>query len=750
MSTSGEEFKLIRTTALALAIFVTMLQSATLGAAEQQSPDRPWMDARLDADARCRLLLAAMTANEKLALIFGYFSTDAPWKNFKKPKDGLEQSAGYIGGIARLGIPALLETDAGIGVASQPGMNPRPGTALPSNLAIASSWDPDLAYAGGRMIGDEARRSGFNVMLAGGINLAREPRNGRNFEYGGEDPLLAANIVAGQIRGIQSNHIISTIKHFALNDQETNRTTLSVLTDERAARMSDLLAFELAIGLSKPGAVMCAYNRINAVYSCENPWLLDEVLKRDWAYKGFVMSDWGATHSTIPAANAGLDQESGFPFDASPYFADALKEAVEDGYVPTARLDDMTARILRSMFANGLFDDPLEAGDIDFETHARTCRTAAEEAMVLLKNDRHLLPLGRDVRSLLIVGSHADAGVLSGGGSSQVYPTGGVALLDSHVKGGPMVYFRSSPLKALAAHTSVRTVYDSGSDIKAAAALARHYDVVIVFAHQWSTEGIDGTMRLDEDQDALITALARVNSKTIVVLETGGPVLMPWIGKVSAVLEAWYPGSSGGEAIARVLTGEVNPSGRLPLTFPRSLDQLPRPQLDGYPEQRNARISVDYRIEGAAVGYKWFDHGHLEPLFPFGHGLSYSHFRVSNLGVDVGDQGVRVRFAVKNTGDRAGKYVAQLYVSPVGDVTALGWEAPKRLCGFRKVSLQRGESVEVSLPIEPRMLATYDTTAKSWVIEDADYDFALSADSRHALAHVHAHVPRLRLSKLLR
>ena len=738
----GEEYKLIRMTVLAVAILVATLQSAALGAAEQQPPDRPWMDARLDADSRSRLLLVAMTTDEKLALVFGYFSTDAPWKNFKKPKDGLEQSAGYIGGSARLGIPALLETDAGIGVASQPGTSPRLRTALPSNLAIAASWDPELAYAGGRMIGDEARRSGFNVMLAGGINLAREPRNGRNFEYGGEDPLLAANIVAAQIRGIQSNHVISTIKHFALNDQETNRTTLGVQIDERAARMSDLLAFELAIGLSQPGAVMCAYNRMNNVYSCENPWLLDEVLKRDWGYKGFVMSDWGATHSTIPAALAGLDQESGFPFDAAPYFADALKEAVEDGYIPAARLDDMTARILRSMFANGLFDHPSAAGDIDFETHARTSRTTAEEAMVLLKNAGHLLPLGRNVRSLLIVGSHADAGVLSGGGSSQVYPPGGVALLDSHVKGGPMVYFRSSPLQALAARTSARTAYDPGTDIKAAVALARHYDGVIVFAHQWSSEGVDGTMRLDEDQDALITALAGANPKTIVVLETGGPVQMPWIGKIPAVLEAWYPGSSGGEAIARVLTGEVNPSGRLPLTFPRSLDQLPRPQLDGYPEQRNARISVDYRIEGAAVGYKWFDRGDLEPLFPFGHGLSYSQFRLSSFGADVGDQGVRVRFAVKNTGDRAGKYVAQVYASPVGDATALGWEAPKRLCGFRKVSLQRGENSEVSLRIEPRMLAVYDNTAKRWVIEAADYDFALSADSRHTLAHVKVHVPR--------
>jgi beta-glucosidase len=719
---------------VAAAILMAFLQPVALGAAESALPDRPWMNPGLDADARTRLLLAAMTRDEKLALVFGYFSSDAPWKNFKRPAQGLEQAAGYIGGIARLGIAALAETDAGIGVASQPGVHPR--------LAVAASWDPELAYAGGRMIGNEARQSGFSIMLAGGINLAREPRNGRNFEYGGEDPLLAANIVAAQIRGIQSNHIISTIKHFAFNDQETNRTSLNVLIDERAARMSDLLAFEMAIKLSQPGAVMCAYNRVNDVYSCENPELLNDVLKKDWGYKGFVMSDWGATHSTIPAANAGLDQESGFPFDASPYFADALKEAVEDGYVPATRLDDMTGRILRSMFANGLFDAPVEAGNIDFEAHAQTSRTAAEESMVLLKNARHVLPLGANVRSVLIVGSHADVAVLCGGGSSQVYPPAGVAFQETRSGGWKEVYFRSSPMQALGARIPARIAYDPGSNIKAATALAGRYDTVIVFAHQWSTEGIDGTMRLDADQDALITELAKANPRTIVVLETGGPVLMPWIDEVPTVLEAWYPGSEGGEAIARVLTGEVNPSGRLPLTFPRSLEQLPRPQLDGFPGQRNARISVDYRIEGAAVGYKWFDRRRLEPLFPFGHGLSYSRFELSGLRAEAENGRVHVRFAVKNTGDRAGKYVAQVYVSPVGDAARLGWEAPKRLCGFGKVSLQRGQGDAVSLDIEPRMLAVYDNATGSWIIQEADYDFALSRDSRNSVAHVKVHVPR--------
>jgi beta-glucosidase len=594
----------------------------------------------------------------------------------------------------------------------------------------------------GRMIGNEARLSGFNVMLAGGVDLTREPRNGRNFEYGGEDPWLSATMVAAQIRGIQSNHIISTIKHYALNDQETNRTTLSVHIDDRSARMSDLLAFELAIEQSNPGAVMCAYNRVNDVYSCENAWLLNEVLKTDWGYKGFVMSDWGATHSTIPAAIAGLDQDSGYPFDASPYFADALKEAVEDGHVPQSRLDDMAVRILRSMFANGLFDDPVKAGDIDFKAHAEVARADAEGAMVLLKNDHELLPLSNDTKSIAIVGSHADVGVLSGGGSSQVYSIGGQRDRDSGIKRSTAVYFRSSPTQALAARSGARIAFDEGTDIQAAVKLATHSDVAIVFAHQWSAEGLDGTLRLDDDQDTLIRAVAKANSKTIVVLETGGPVLMSWIDKVAAVLEAWYPGTSGGEAIARVLTGEANPSGRLPVTFPKSLEQLPRPILDGYPEQKQARIIVDYTIEGAAVGYKWFDRKDFKPLYPFGYGLSYSDFTYSGLSADVGDNRLRVRFAMKNTGRRQGKNVAQVYLSPVQPNMIDGWEAPKRLGGFQKVNLQPGESSDVNLDVDPRLLAVYDSAQKKWVIAEGDYRVTLCKDARTPVASTTVHLSR--------
>jgi beta-glucosidase len=725
-----------------LCLFLLPLAAlASVCGAQTPATTKPWMNASASPDQRARLLLQAMTQDEKLTLVFGYFSSDAPWKNFSRPQEGLTQSAGVVPGVARLGIPVQRETDAGIGVASQPGEHPRLRTSLPSNLATAATWDPDLAFAGGRMIGNEARLSGFNVMLAGGINLARDPRNGRNFEYGGEDPWLASNMVAAQIRGIQSNHILSTIKHYALNDQETSRTTLSVHIDEASARMSDLLAFQLAIEQADPGAVMCAYNRINGVYSCESDWLLNGVLKSDWGYKGYVMSDWGATHSTIPAANAGLDQESGYPFDASPYFSDALREAVENGHVTQARLDDMVTRILRSMFDKGLFDDPVAIADIDFPAHAAIARADAEGAMVLLKNERRLLPLSRGIKSIALIGSHADVGVLSGSGSSQVYSADGQFVVDiAGADPGHMIYFRDSPLQALAAHSAAQLVYDEGTDIKAATKLAARSEVVIVFAHQWATEGMDGTLRLDDDQDALIESLAKANANTIVVLETGGPVLMPWIGRVAAVLEAWYPGSRGGEAIARVLTGEVNPSGRLPITFPRSLAQLPRPVLDGYPEKPKARFDVDYGIEGAAVGYKWFDRKGFNPLFAFGSGLSYSRFALSHLGADLDASHLAIRFAVKNIGDRAGQTVAQIYVAPLHMAAGAAWEAPKRLCGFKKVSLQAGESSDITLEVEPRLLAVYQPATKLWITAEGDYDIILADDARAPVAHVQVHV----------
>jgi beta-glucosidase len=718
----------------------TTNNAPTAAAASAEGPrDRPWMDRSLAPEARAEAVLRAMTLAEKLTLVFGYFPTQADWqrtatKNWKFPEGGLPDSAGYVPGIPRLGIPAQWQTDAGLGVASQRTPTPRLRTSLPAGIATAATWNPDRAREGGAMIGREAYLSGFNVMLAGGMNLVREPRDGRNFEYAGEDPLLAGTITGATIAGIQSNPVISTMKHYAFNGQETNRFVMDHRIGERAARQSDLLAFEIANEIGRPGSVMCAYNRVNGAYACENAWLLNQVLKTDWGFKGYVMTDWGAGHSTTQAALAGLDQESGWAFDRSPYFADALREAVNNGHVPAARVTDMARRILWAMFDKGVFDSPV-AGDraatIDYAAHAAVTRADAEEGIVLLKNDGALLPIAKAVRTIVVIGAHADVGVLSGGGSSQVYahgaPANGLVVPDEYGKGfpGPKVYHPSSPLRALQARTGATVTFVDGKDPAMAAAAARRADLAVVFAEQWTGESIDAPdLSLPAGQDTLIAAVAAANPRTVVVLETGGPVLMPWLKRVGAVVEAWYPGTSGGEAIARVLTGEVNPSGRLPVTFPASTSQLPRPKIEGDPAlDQDAHPIGNYDIEGAAVGYKWFEKTGRTPLFPFGYGLSYTHFRYAGLSVARDGQGLRARFTVTNDGPVAGHAVAQIYVG------APGWEAPRRLGGFRKVLLAPGASETVTIPIDPRLLAGFDVATRQWRVAAGTYSVSLATSA---------------------
>lgn len=695
-----------------------------------------WENARLSPDERADLILKEMTLAEKLRLTFGYFSTDSTFlktsiKNYVFPSEGLPASAGFIPGVPRLGIPNQWQTDAGMGVATQATKTPRLRTSLPAGIAVAATWNPQLSRAGGAMIGDEAFRSGFNVILAGAMNLMREPRNGRNFEYAGEDPLLAGQIVGNQIKGIQSQNVVSTMKHFAFNGQETDRNTIDHRIDEQAARQSDLLAFEIAHEVGEPGAVMSSYNRVNGAYASENDWLLNKVLKGDWGFKGYVMSDWGGVHSTTQAANAGLDQQSGWAFDRGPYFEGPLREAVNNGHVSLERADDMARRILRAMFASGLFDKRVNgdvSATIDYAAHAIVTRTAAEEGIVLLKNTAGLLPLSKRARSILVVGSHADVGVLSGGGSSQVYPHGapvdGLVVPNEGPKGfpGPKVYHASSPMKALQQRTRATVTYLDGKDVAATAAAAAKADVVIVFAEQWMAENIDAPdLNLPAGQDALIDAVASVNPNSVVVLQTGGPVVMPWLEKAGAVLEAWYSGTSGGEAIARVLTGEVNPSGRLPVTFPASVSQLPRPVIESLGKlDPNGHPVSNYNIDGAAVGYKWFDKTGAKPLFPFGYGLSYTRFAMSGLTARADGNRVTARFVVKNSGPVRGKVVPQIYVS------GAGWEAPRRLGGFSKVDLAPGASRSVSVSIDPRLFATFDVGSQTWQIKAGDYQIALA------------------------
>lgn len=729
----------LRRLACAASVAVLALASPCLAADPVAPIDGPWTDKTLSPEARADAAIAAMTRAEKQRLVFGFFSTEATWmdnevKRFQFPKDALPFAAGFVPGVPRLGIQPQWETDAGIGVASQATDTPRPRTALPSGLATAATWDAETAQAGGAMIGNEARLSGFNVQLAGGMNLTREPRNGRNFEYSGEDPLLAGVITGHAIKGIQSNHIISTMKHFAFNAQETNRNAIDVKISDQAARQSDLLAFQIAFEIGKPGSVMCAYNRINGAYSCENDWLLNQVLKTDWGFKGYVMSDWGGTHSTIPAANAGLDQQSGWAFDKSPYFHAALGEAVNNGHVSRSRLDDMARRVLWAMFANGLVDNPV-AGDqsrsIDQAANARISQATAEKSLVLLKNDG-LLPLAAKARRIVIIGGHADFGVMSGGGSSQVSAPGYQKFEEPL---GTAIFYPSSPLKALASRTQAVVSYHDGKDAKAAAKAARDADVVIVFATQWTAEGLDTPdLHLPGNQDELIRTVAKANRKTVVVLETGGPVVMPWLNSVGAVVAAWYPGSSGGEAIARVLTGEVNPSGRLPVTFPADVGQLPRPVIDGdrkLDQTDDPHPHTDYDIEGAAVGYKWFDKKGLPPLFPFGYGLSYTRFTTSGLTAVPDGKGVKVSLAVTNTGKAAGAAVTQIYVSAPQDA---GWESLKRLGAFARTELQPGESKTLSMTVDPRLLATFDSATRTWTVKPGAYRVTAQDSATRVLA----------------
>jgi len=699
----------------------------------------PWSDASLPVPARVELLLAAMTPEEKLTLVYGFFPPLA--KGVGVPTDMIP-SAGQVPAIPRLGIPALRESDASLGVANQ--IEQRKGdvaTALPSSLALAASFDPALAYESGAMIGGEARAKTFNVLLAGGINLTRDPWGGRNFEYLGEDPLLAGVMAGESIRGVQSNHIVSTIKHYALNAQETGRFVMDARIGEAALRESDLLAFRIAIERGQPGSVMCAYNSINGDFACENAFLLNTVLKGDWAYPGWVMSDWGAVHSTVKAARNGLDQQSGGELDTHLFFREDLKKAFASGALPAARLDDMVRRVLHGMFATGVMDAPVvtTAQPIDYAKNAEVAQRAAEAGIVLLKNDRRVLPLAKSAKRIVLIGGHADVGVLSGGGSSQVRSVGG-APVEIPLKDGPAASFvrrtwhASSPLAAIRALVpGARVEFVDGADAVAAATAAKGADVAIVFATQWTTEAEDvETIALPDGQDALIDAVAAANPNTVVVLNTGGPVLMPWIAKVPAVIAAWYPGQRGGEAIARVLVGEVNPSGRLPITFPASIDQAPRAQVPGYDQVRaspdrgtDARaikpFAVDYK-EGSDVGYRWYARQGQTPLFPFGHGLSYTSFTYSNLKVEGGDA-LKVSFDIVNSGKRAGSDVPQLYVTPAAGTR------PLRLAGWERVTLKPGEKRRVTLIAEPRIVADYDIAQPGFRVAGGTYRIAVSRDA---------------------
>jgi beta-glucosidase len=687
------------------------------------------------SDERADAALALMTQEEKLELVQGGVTTNLTY-GYTVPLG----AAGWEPAIQSPAIPELYLADGSVGVGNGVG----PATALPSSIASAASWDLAEAAKYGTIIGSELSDYGINVNLGGNVNLiGREPRDGRTFETKGEDPILAGKITAAHLKAIQAEHVIAGIKHFAFNDQESGRNTANAVIDERSARESDLLAFEIGVKDSNVQSVMCSYNLTNSQYDCENSHLLNDVLKTGWSFPGFVMSDWWGTHSTATAAINGLDQEQ----PNQQYFS-TLGQAITSGTVPQSRLDNMAHRILRAMFEVGIFDNPQKIQAIPAAADAAVAQEIEEQGAVLLKNANGQLPLSTaSQQTIAIIGSHADSYVLSGGGSAQVQPIGGGMT-------GPqpcppcwatVTWDPSSPMNAIhAIAPNVHLIFDDGSYPAAAATNATAAQVAIVFVSQWASEGMDETsLSLTDltsatpvDQNALVEAVAAANPNTIVVVESGGPILMPWLSQVSAVLEAWYPGQSGGPAIADLLFGVANPSGKLPVTFPASEAQLPRPVIPQPPDDVTP-FNVDYTIEGYNVGYKWYDVNGLTPLFPFGYGLSYTTFSITNAAIvnnlsSTTNPNFQVTFNLANTGAVDGAEVAQVYLG----LPASTSEPPKRLVGWQKALLPAGSSQAVTIEVDQNdsshPMSYWNTGTSSWTVAPGTYTVYLGNSSSTA------------------
>src|ERR1017187_10566614 len=716
---------------------LTMILSMVLAPSWAQSGGKahPWTNSSLSPDERASWVVKEMTLDEKVSLLHGTGMEGlSPMSPLAVKSNG---GAGYVVGVPRLGIPAIQMSDAAYGVRSS-GENGRYSTALPADVAAAASWDLDAAHEYGALIGRELRAQGYNMSLGGGVNLTREPRNGRTFEYLGEDPVLAGKMVGSVMKGLQAQHVLGDIKHYALNDQESGRNAVNITIDKRAARESDLLAFEIGLQETDIAAVMCSYNRLDGDYACENKYLLTDVLKNAWNFKGFVLSDWGGAHSVEKASATGMDHEQpGWIF-----YGDDYKKAVESGKIPATELDDHVHRILRAMFATGVIDDPPQKSVVDVVGGFEVAQKIAEQSTVLLKNDHGQLPLDASkIHSIAVIGPHADVGMISGGGSAPVDPPGGNAIMPSgkgQTRWLEEIWFPTSPLKSIRAKIPAANVqFDSGAD--PAAAVAKNADVAVVFAYQWESEGMDlDSLSLPHHQDELIAKVAAANPHTVVVIESCSPVTMPWVDQVSAVLEAWFAGSRGAEAVANIIFGDVNPSAKLPITFPKSEADLPHPTIVKPPKATTAADSQGWKRiaaglpafqitydEGVKVGYKWYDAEKKPVLFPFGYGLSYTTYSYSNLKVTPG-KNPRVTFTVTNTGDRAGAEVAEVYASlPPGAA-----EPPKRLVGWSKVKLKAGESKDVVVEVDPKYLSIFNVEQNGWQLIPGDYGFMVGGSSQ--------------------
>jgi beta-glucosidase len=677
---------------------------ATVATAGRLHTDKPWMNKALFPRERANLLIKSMTLDEKIHMMHGIGPCPEVWS--EKCPMPIKGYVGEVPAIERLGIPHLNLADGRAGV----GNKAVDVTLLPAPIAAASSWDVALLNQFGRVLGKEQWDKGTNVTLSPTIDVVRVPEWGRTFESYGEDPYLNARMAVAEIGGIQAEGSIADANMYLTMQQESDRFKADSVVDERTLQEIYLPPYAAAVEEGRVGTFMCAYVKTNGVYSCENAHLLQEILRKQLKFDGWVMSDWGATHSTVDAANNGLDQE--MPVDE--FLGAPLKKAVEDGKVTVATIDDHVRNILVPMFRQGLFNRQ-QPGNWDSkvrtEAHAAFSRKVAEQGTILLKNHGAILPLAANVSVAVIGEAGSTKPKAEGGGSSEVV--------------APYVV---SPFDGISKRGKGKVTSEDGTVLDKAAAAARAADVAIVFVRTEETEGGDRPdLKLPNNQDALISAVAAANPKTIVVLDTGGPVLMPWIDHVAGVVEAWYSGQEDGNAIAAILYGDVNPGAKLPLTIPRTASEIPTVTKEQWPGVGGK----SYYSEKLNVGYRWYDATDTAPLFPFGFGLSYTTFKLSNLAISpatfsAGAGPVKVTVDVTNTGRRAGAEVVQVYV---GHPAANG-EPPHQLRAFAKVDLKLGETKPVTLTLDRRSFSIFDVNANRWTVKPGVYEIFAGSSSR--------------------
>lgn len=685
-----------------------------------------------EREARISKILAKMTLSEKVHMIHA-------------------SSSFTSGGVPRLGVPELTTSDGPHGVRLEHGRGWDDSkihvfdsaTYFPVGVCLASTWNPQLGYEQGSALGAESNYRGKDVQLGPGINIIRTPINGRNFEYMSEDPYLISAMVVGEIKGMQSQGISACVKHFLANNQEYRRSSVNIEMSERALREIYLPGFKAAVINGGVNSVMGAYNQFRGQFCTENAYLIDTILKGEWQFSGILMSDWGAVHNTMEALYNGTDLEMGTDLSMLPnpdygkfFMGDTVIDLVRSGKVPVALIDDKVRRILRIMDKTHMLDGQRIKGSFDTKEHQETTLKVAEEGIVLLKNQGNLLPLNStSVHSIAVIGANANRPNAMGGGSSQVRalyevtPLQGLrTLLDSSVK---LTYAQG--------YTIARGAQADTALIRQAAEAAAHADVAIIVGG-W-THGYDYTVWKDnaydaEDvdkpnmdmpfgQDELIKAVRQANPRTIVVLMGGGAIDMThWVDSIPSILQAWYPGMEGGTALAKILFGEVNPSGKLPMSFPRHLDNVPAHKLGEYPGDGT---TIHYK-EGIYVGYRYYDTYHVDPLFPFGHGLSYTNFEYGGLTVtSLGNDKVRVSFQVRNSGSREGAEVAQVYVHQ--DKCSVD-RPEKELKSFKKVWLKPGETQVVNLTLNKDAFQYYSESQHKWVMEPGHFQFWVGSSSR--------------------